>query len=731
MTSSRNRKAFSGLVMASSLAWLSIVPATAVFAQSPPTVTPGSVTLSGPITPTNGSATFTASASDPNGTAEYQFWVESPTGQWTDAQNYSTHNTFTLATPSAGDYLVSVEVMDQAQVAASDWNMAETTLPDGVFNGSSLLVTSNATGSVALDTSVTLTATASGIFDPQYQFWYQEPNGTWVQSGNYGSTNTFTFTASQAGTYKYVAYVKSPLAANNAHGALQSTVGTQVAINTLNAGYVEEVPQYAGQELLSTTVIPGAMTSAAFQLVNQSGQAVQEAGQPIWFRLGFSGVMALPNGASQSGDTYQATTNSLGIATIPLRMLSTVPTGGYNYFRLTGSGTLGGDAGGGLEYTQYYHAVSSANYATQVTLYENTATLNGNTITVHAGTSLATVLARLTNAQGNITVENAYDELLFSSSNSGVVSLGTGPHAAARQLERAGSDNAPYGGIYPFGVGEPGDGLYAVGVGTATITVTDVSNAAMPSASFTVRVVPGPASTTPWIEYRGHHVSNTNPVPLPPNTPVELQVVNVDAVGDPIPVTGTTPLAVQLPGLPSGEYWQAARGGVSSSSMVVDIPPGQSSANVWLVSSTSAVVSGPAYGQDVSTTKASATGAYVAQFTGATTSTNGTMTIDLTYNAPLASGTVTSGSAFTVTDSTVSEATFLGTAAVVSGGTMIALTVSMPSSAADATVSPFDIFTVSTSSSAVDSVLNASDQPTAPVSVSTTGSSSGVGLVGG
>ena len=207
MASARNRKVFAGLTMASSLAWMSILPATAVFAASTPTVTPGSVTLSGPIHPMNGSATFTASASDPNGTAEYQFWVESPTGRWTDMQNYSTNSTFTLQTPTPGDYLVAVEVMDKAQVAAGDWSLAQTTLPDAVFNDSTLSVLSNASGEVAKGQTVTLTATATNVFSPLYQFWYQEPDGTWVQSGNYQSRNTLTFTASQAGTYKYVAYV--------------------------------------------------------------------------------------------------------------------------------------------------------------------------------------------------------------------------------------------------------------------------------------------------------------------------------------------------------------------------------------------------------------------------------------------------------------------------------------------------------------------------------------------
>ncbi len=1104
MATHRRRKVFTGLTMASSLAWMSILPATAVFAQSAPTVTPGSVTLSGPIQPTNGSATFTASASDPNGTAEYQFWVESPTGQWTDMQNYSPNNTFTLATPSAGDYLVAVEVLDQAQVAAGDWSLAQTTLPDAVFNGSTLSVVSNASGEVAKGQTVTLTATEANVFSPLYQFWYQEPDGTWVQSGNYQSGNTFTFTASQAGTYKYVAYVKSPLAANNPHGALESNVGSQVAYGTASqvvlslaspsvmangsatdlltatvedrngntvanfsgsvtivetnpqfsgnlvngagsarvtitngvgpvaltpvsgdgnyrytvtsdnlmsaataaggtggqgqvanvtygsatvmttapsdhglglqstlpnlesnaqssttvwvqlqdstgapyatangqyvtltlggsasgsfssatidttdtievpvgasqfpvtvysqkgvngnitvmaqsndpsvtpltpatlsipvvevgsptavdisqvgtvsgytvyqadvvdrqgdtisvgtgavgslsvadtsasgsgtlnysavaaggtgwrltgstadssapsvltnapftqgmldfavateesengqpltitatasnntatdpfsavsgstvwhfaaptAGYVETLPAYSGQELSSATVTAGARTHVAFQLVDQYGSAVQEAGQPIWFTLQDSGVAALPNGASQSGDTYEAFTNSQGIASIPLSVLSTAaPNSSTDALYVAGSGSLGSVPGQSfLELSPEFHVVSSANFATQIALSDSSsALLNGATITVPAGTPLATVTATLSNALGAVTSGNVFDELQFSSSNSGVVSVGSGDDARGSQIQKweqyepYGSSPIP-GGVYPFqGRHSDNDGLYAGMAGTATITVTDVSNSNMPSASFTVKVVPGAPILTPWIEYQGQHVSSINQVPLPPNTPVELQVVNVDAGGDPIAVTGSAPLAVQLPALPPGEAWQASPGGVGSASMVVDIPPGQSSANVWLVSSTPALVSGLAYGQDLAT-EATATGATVVQFTQATASSNGTMTIDLAYSAPLASGTVAAGSAFTVTDSAVPGAALDGAAATVSGTDTVALTVAIPSGSTDAGVDPFDTFTIATASSAVDSMANGSDYTTAPVSVSTSG----------
>ena len=1090
MASLRNRKVFTGLTMASSLAWMSILPATAVFAaQAGPTVTPGSVTLSGPIHPTNGSATFTASASDPNGTAEYQFWVESPTGQWSDMQNYSTNNTFTLATTMTGDYLVAVDVMDQAQVAAGDWNMAQTTLPDGVFNGSTLSVQSNASGSVAQGQTVTLTATASGIFSPLYQFWYQSPDGTWHQSGAYQSSNTFSFTAGQSGTYQYVAYVKSPLAANNPHGALQSNVGSQVAYGTASQvvltlaspsvvanasatdlltatvedsngnrvanfsgtvnvleqnpqgkgglfgvsgttasvglangsgtvaiqpnafdgnytytltsdnlqsaatsaggtagqgvaanvmygsatvmttapsdkqlGLVSTLPNLESNAQSSTTVwvqlkdrtgaaydtqngqyvqltlggsasgsfsassaqpttvvevqsgtsqfpvtlysetgsngtitvmaqsndeavtplvtatlnipvvevgtpaavqvrqigtsnlngtpavvyqadvvdangntvslgsgsaasgyiqdnslavnstsalqylayeetpgglapVPGAAlgsspgpnpetfsggavdiavatlyhgngtpltltvhnstsgvsgttiwhfaaptaayteslptTSAAYegshelaygtvtagatadvsaQLVDQYGNAIQEAGQPIWFTLGGStspNTVTLPNGAGQPGDTYEAFTNSQGVASIPLTVLSGASP--YADFYVKTSTTVGFSAP--EEYGVSYTVEPPSNYVARLALN------SGGTVTVPAGTPLSSLSATLLNALGGIASGNYFaDEIQVESSNSGVVSVGSGANASAGEILLPPS---PYLGevTAPQGTSE---GLYAGIAGTATITVTDVSNAAMPSASFTVKVVPGSATTMPWIEYQGQHVSSTNEVPLPPNTPVELQVVNVDQGGNPVPVTGTGSLAVQLPVLPSGEYWQASSGGVSSSSMVVDIKPSQSSANVWLVSSTSANVSGPAYGQD-QTSQAMATGATVVTFTQATTSSNGSMTIDLAYNAPLASGTVASGSAFTVTDSAVSGATLSGTAAMVSGSNMVALTVTIPSGSTDASVDPFDAFTVTTSASAVDSTANGGDYVTAPVSASTSG----------
>jgi len=227
MTQRRTIRLFGALTLASSLTWWALLPATALAADSP-TVTPGSVTLTSPTTQgtVGGVATFSASAQDLNGTPEYQWWVEMPTGQWVDAQNYSPRATFTLSTPSAGDYLVAVDVLDQSQVARGDWGAVQTTLAQGIFVDSAVTVTGEPTGPVAAGTSVTVTAHAVNIYDPLYQFWVESPEGTWTQSGAYAPDGTYTFTAGASGTYRMVAYAKSPLAANNLTGALMSPVSS-------------------------------------------------------------------------------------------------------------------------------------------------------------------------------------------------------------------------------------------------------------------------------------------------------------------------------------------------------------------------------------------------------------------------------------------------------------------------------------------------------------------------
>ncbi len=55
---------------------------------------------------------------------EYQFWVESPDGAWTDAQNYSNRDSFALNTTAPGVYRVMVYVLPAAELAKQAWSDA-------------------------------------------------------------------------------------------------------------------------------------------------------------------------------------------------------------------------------------------------------------------------------------------------------------------------------------------------------------------------------------------------------------------------------------------------------------------------------------------------------------------------------------------------------------------------------------------------------------------------------
>ncbi|PSR20512.1 MAG: hypothetical protein C7B47_17965, partial [Sulfobacillus thermosulfidooxidans] len=163
---------------------------------------------------------------------EYQWWEDGPSG-WKMVRNYSPNNTFTIPDAQAGSYPVVVYALDANQIAAGAWSQAQ--YQQFIANVAST-VTLNAPLNPTFPSSqpqplqglllpvnnpVTITAQAANLINPVYQFWYETPSGHWVGS-NYTPQNTFTFTPSDAGTYKVVVYAKDPSAPNNATFAVWS-----------------------------------------------------------------------------------------------------------------------------------------------------------------------------------------------------------------------------------------------------------------------------------------------------------------------------------------------------------------------------------------------------------------------------------------------------------------------------------------------------------------------------
>ncbi|MDA8118467.1 MAG: hypothetical protein M0Z85_00115 [Gammaproteobacteria bacterium] len=73
----------------------------------------------------------------------------------------------------------------------------------------------NAPGTGTVGSPVTLTASASGITSPVYQFWYLPPGQTWQQSTGYTSSATYAFTPTEAGQYDVIAYARPASAPSN------------------------------------------------------------------------------------------------------------------------------------------------------------------------------------------------------------------------------------------------------------------------------------------------------------------------------------------------------------------------------------------------------------------------------------------------------------------------------------------------------------------------------------
>lgn len=184
------------------------------YADSPGTIR--DLVVDGPFgsQPVGSSATFTASVTaDPGCTPEYQFWVHGTDDQWKVAQDYSTVNTYTMENLQPGSYVVAVYCMDESDIAAGNWN--KSLYQSFVLNvGSSVDINLPARSRTIVNEPLTVTATAVGLTNPVYQFWYQDPFLQW-HGGEYTTDNTFTITPNRVGDYNIVVYAKDPYAPND------------------------------------------------------------------------------------------------------------------------------------------------------------------------------------------------------------------------------------------------------------------------------------------------------------------------------------------------------------------------------------------------------------------------------------------------------------------------------------------------------------------------------------
>jgi hypothetical protein len=61
-----------------------------------------------------------------------------------------------------------------------------------------------------LGQTIFVTATATGIVGPHYEFWYETPAGQWRSTAGYQAFNGYAFTATMPGVYHVIAYARPP-----------------------------------------------------------------------------------------------------------------------------------------------------------------------------------------------------------------------------------------------------------------------------------------------------------------------------------------------------------------------------------------------------------------------------------------------------------------------------------------------------------------------------------------
>ena len=189
-----------------------------------------SVALIAPSADTSG-VKFTVTA-EPTGFKKpvYQFWWAMQGGQWHSSGEFSSANSYTINPPRDGFLSTLVyaresnaprnENADQQAVyeAKSDTTVIDignTSQTSANSMSPNSFVSLSLSNEVAVGNNISLTANATGITNPLYQFWFESPTGNWQSSGKYQSTNTFAVPATVPGPWHVVVYSRPLKAPEN------------------------------------------------------------------------------------------------------------------------------------------------------------------------------------------------------------------------------------------------------------------------------------------------------------------------------------------------------------------------------------------------------------------------------------------------------------------------------------------------------------------------------------
>ena len=179
----------------------------------------------------------------------YQYWWLPPNGSWTSSGAYQNLPNFYLNANIVGVWYFVVYAREAS--APSGENATQRARYEAKSNTHGVRVVSGITptsyphtaaGSVHLSApssasvgqAVTLSASASGIPSPVYQFWYETPNGSWAGGGAYSGSSTYNLAVNQSGTWHVLVYARPVTAPQNEDAKQRAEYEVQSNVHTIN-----------------------------------------------------------------------------------------------------------------------------------------------------------------------------------------------------------------------------------------------------------------------------------------------------------------------------------------------------------------------------------------------------------------------------------------------------------------------------------------------------------------
>ena len=178
----------------------------------------------------------------------YQYWWLAPNGSWQQSGHYQNLPNYYLNANLNGVWYFTVYAREAN--APSNENATQRARYEAKSNTHGVRVSNGiaptsyphtASGSVQISApssastgqSVTLSASASGITNPVYQFWYQTPDGSWAGAGPYSASSTYTLAVNTPGTWSVVVNARPASAPSNEDAKQRAEYEVNSATHTI------------------------------------------------------------------------------------------------------------------------------------------------------------------------------------------------------------------------------------------------------------------------------------------------------------------------------------------------------------------------------------------------------------------------------------------------------------------------------------------------------------------